>query len=309
MKVALDPLVLGPVPFDDVCRVAAESGFRYIELCPRADFLPARHEPRATPDKVRDLDRALRTHHVELASLWTVYQWSNSDEAVRSAAERHWRKVIEIAVELGCRNLNSELSGDPLAPKASLDAFTRSIEAIAPLLEREGITMSIEAHPGDFVEDNTGAVDLIASLNSRAIRYLYCAPHTFHLGTDIEAMLRYAAPVLAHVHVADTLDHTKALRFILNPPSPSIRIHQHLNIGEGEVNWPDFFRTLRDIEFDGILTSSVFAWQDRGAESSAFMARQIAHYVDQYWPPDSTTWRPGPSPVEPRNERILWHDD
>jgi myo-inositol catabolism protein IolH len=285
MKIALDPLVLGSLPFDDLCRVAAECGFRYIELCPRADFLPARHEPRATPDQVRDLDRSLRAHHVELASLWTVYQWSDCDEAVRSAAERHWRRVIEIAVELGCRNLNSELSGDPLASKESLGAFMRSLEALIPLLEHEGITMSIEAHPGDFIEDNTGAVDLITSLRSPAVRYLYCAPHTFHLGTDVEAMLRYAAPVLAHVHVADTLDHTRALRFILNPPSPSVRIHQHLNIGEGEVDWPAFFGTLRAIEFDGILTSSVFAWQDRGVESSAFMARQIGQYVDRYWPP------------------------
>jgi myo-inositol catabolism protein IolH len=284
VKIALDPLMLRQLPLAEVCGIAAEIGYRYLELSPREDFLVAREEPRVTPERVAELAAALRASGLELASLWTVYRWADPQDAevVRDAV-RYWKRAIEIAVALGCANLNSELSGLPDDAERSRAAFLRAMEQLLPILEREGLTMSIEAHPGDFEETNSGAVALIRSLNSPHVRYLYCAPHTFHLGSDVAAMLREAAPVLAHVHVADTLDHTRPLRFIFNPPVEGLRVHQHLNIGEGEVNWDAFFATLHEIGFDGIITSSVFAWQERAVESSRFMFERINAYVDRYW--------------------------
>jgi myo-inositol catabolism protein IolH len=158
------------------------------------------------------------------------------------------------------------------------------MEELIPLLEREGLTMSIEAHPGDFIEGGDETVDLLRSLGSAHVRYLFCAPHTFHLGGDMVAMLRYAAPILAHVHVADSFDHTRPLRYILNPPDTGARIHQHLNIGEGEIAWELFFRTLSEIGFDGIITSSVFAWQEEAVASSHLMRERIEQYVSRYFP-------------------------
>lgn len=280
MRVALDPLMLGRYGLSDVCRIAAETGFRYLELSPRDDFIPSRREPHVTEERVRELKTALREHGVDLASLWTVYHWSDpSDEMARADAVRYWRRVIEVAVDLGCRNLNSELSGNPDAPRQSRAAFLRSMDELIPVLERESLTLSIEPHPGDFIETNDAAVDLVRGLNTSCVRYLYCAPHTFHLGSDLAAMLGYASPVLAHVHVADTYDHTKPLRYITNPAGSPVRIHQHLNIGEGEVNWDVFFRTLREIGFDGIVTSSVFAWADRAIDSCRLMATQIERFL------------------------------
>ena len=121
---------------------------------------------------------------------------------------------------------------------------------MAPLVERSGIRIDIEPHPGDFVEDGNTAVDLIARIGSRGFRYLYCAPHTFHMGEDAGAMLRYAAPYLEHVHLADSLNFRKGLRYIVNPPGTLVRVHQHLNIGEGEIDWDGFFSTLSGMEFD-----------------------------------------------------------
>ena len=98
------------------------------------------------------------------------------------------------------------------------------------------------------------------------------------------AMIRYAAPVLAHVHVADTFDHKAGWRYVVNPPGSTARVHQHLDIGEGEVDWDLFFRTLGEVGFDGIMTSQVFAYlPDRAARSSRFMRDRIQQYVDKYW--------------------------
>ena len=91
------------------------------------------------------------------------------------------------------------------------------------------------------------------------------------------AMIRYAEPVLAQVHVADVLNHraSSGLRYIVNPPGSTARVHQHLDIGQGEVDWDLFFATLTDVKFDGIATVCVFAWEERAAESCRYNLERV----------------------------------
>jgi myo-inositol catabolism protein IolH len=255
----------------------ADIGYQYIELSPREDFMPFFLHPRADRARVAELKTALRQTGVQLSSLLPLYRWSGPDEDERQAAVRYWKRAIEIAVELDCSVMNSEFNGRPERAAESEAQFWRSLETLLPIFEREGITLHLEAHPDDFIEQNTPAVDLVRGINSSRVRYLYCAPHTFHLGDDVAAMLRYAGPLLTHVHIADCFNHkaSSGLRYIINPPGSPARIHQHLDIGQGEVSWETFFGTLRELGFDGIATACVFAWEERAHESSVFMLEQI----------------------------------
>ena len=96
--------------------------------------------------------------------------------------------------------------------------------------------------------------------------------------------MRYAGPLLTHLHIADSFDHraSSGLRYILNPPGTPARIHQHLDIGQGEVDWELFFGTLADLDFDGIATVCVFAWEERAADSCRHNLEQVQHYVDKH---------------------------
>ena len=90
--------------------------------------------------------------------------------------------------------------------------------------------------------------------------------------------------MLHHVRVADTYNHkaSSQLRYIVNPPGSNVRVHQHLDIGQGEIDWDLFFKTLGEIKFDGVLSSCVFAWEDRAEDSSRFMRTEIQRYLDKY---------------------------
>ena len=113
------------------------------------------------------------------------------------------------------------------------------MEELLPIFEREGIQLRLEPHPDDFIEHGREAVDLIRGINSPNVCFLYCAPHTFHIGGDLAGIIEYAGDLLTHVHVADAFDHraSSGLRYIVNPPAPPARVHQHLDIGQGEVDW------------------------------------------------------------------------
>ena len=80
--------------------------------------------------------------------------------------------------------------------------------------------------------------------------------------------------LLAHLHVADCFNHRANVgnRYIVNPPTVDARVHQHNEIGNGDLDWPEFFGTLRELEFDGIATVCVFGWEE---EADAIHRRML----------------------------------
>lgn len=284
MKIALDPYMFRRVPLTELPGLVADLGYSYIELSPREDFLPFFLHPRADRAQIAAFSRALAAAGVQVSSVLPLYRWSGPDEDERQAAVRYWKRAIQIAVDLGVNVMNSEFNGRPEAPSVSEAQFWRSLEELLPVFEREGIRLVLEPHPDDFVEDGRAGVDLVRGIDKDWVSFLYCAPHTFHQGGDIEGIIKYAGPLLTHVHIADSFDHraSSGLRYIVNPPGSAARVHQHLDIGQGDVDWDLFFRMLTEADFDGIATVCVFAWEERARESSAYNLEQIRQYLAKH---------------------------
>jgi myo-inositol catabolism protein IolH len=247
VRIALDPFMHHHLSLEELPRKVRELGYDWIELSPRGDFLEWFKAPRVFPERIKVLKRAFAQENVKIASLLPMYRWASDDENERQAAVRHWKRAIEIAVEMEVDTLNSEFGRGPHPDKGSCyccqtgsmveaceDAWWRSMEELVPILERESIMLHVEPHPEDWCETLQPAVDIIRTVNSKNVKFLYCAPHTFYFGDDTKAMLRECADVLAHVHVGDTFNHkaSSGLRYILNPPGTSTRVHQLLK------HWP-----------------------------------------------------------------------
>lgn len=281
MRIALDPYMLRKVPLLSLPGLVADLGYQYIEMSPRDDFLPFFLHPRIDDAGVAAFKRALAAAGVQVASVLPLYRWSGPDEDARQAAVRYWKRAIQITVDLGVDVMNSEFNGRPSHPSASEAQFWRSLEELLPIFEREGVRLVLEPHPDDFVEDGIAGVNLVRGINSPSVSFLYCAPHTFHQGGDLAAVMRHAGPLLTQVHLADSFDHrgSSGLRYIVNPPGSTARVHQHLDIGQGEVDWDLFFRTLHEVGFDGIATVCVFAWEERAEDSARFNLAQVNQYL------------------------------
>ena len=272
-------------PLLELPALVAELGFEYIELSPREDFMPFFLMPRCDDSTVKAFKKALDGAGVKVSSNLPLYRWAGPDEDERRAAVRYWKRAIEITVQLDCAVMNSEFNGRPERASASEAQFWRSIEELLPVFERESVELRLEPHPDDFVEDGKVAVDMIRGINSPLVSFLYCAPHTFHMGGNMVEIMEYAGDLLTHLHLADSYDHTgsSGLRYITNPPGNTVRVHQHLDIGQGEVDWDQFFGTLQRLNFGAsgrnIMTSCVFAWEERARESTRFMRDSIEKYT------------------------------
>ncbi|WP_426817135.1 sugar phosphate isomerase/epimerase family protein [Winslowiella sp. 2C04] len=275
MKIAFDVDVIKDLGITKMVHQVADWRYKYIEQSPHPQINPFYKHPKASREIITEYKNALRATGVELSSFIVVYRWSGPDEARRQAAVRNWKRMIEIAVEMGVQVINTELSGTPNEPEICEEMFYRSMEDLLPIIEREGIRIEIQSHPWDFCEENNETVDLVKSFRSENVKYLYSVPHTFFYDKgkgDVKSMLEYAGDDLSHVLIADTMNHTKHCRYIVNPPGVDATIHQHVGVGEGEVDFDTLFKTLRETDFatrsykvggEPIIAASLFGYPEK----------------------------------------------
>jgi myo-inositol catabolism protein IolH len=277
MRLVVDPCQFRSHGTEEAIAAVASAGFDAIELSPRQGLYQHRSGEPPVPAEVRRLKEACAQSGVEVASIFVVQPWASTEDDERRAAVRALVGVLHLAGELACGRVNTELTGNPDDRAACQAAFLRSAEELAPVVEEAAMTVVVEPHPYDFIESNRDAVDLVASLANPRIGYLFCCPHLYHLGEeDVGQMLHYAAPVLRHVHLADTF---RPSRVILNPPGPN-RVHQHLDVGQGELNWPAIFDALSRVGFDDVLTVAAFAWPDEPEQSLARNRQAVEQLLD-----------------------------
>lgn len=286
LKIALDP-----TPFHhshtllEFPRLAADLGYKYLQLTPHKDMIPFFTHPKADDDLVRRFRQACADADVEVASVLPVLRWSGPEEALRQAAVRYWKRAIQITVDLGATQMNTEFSGRPELPEESEAAFYKSMEELLPIFEREGVHVAIDPHPDDFVEEGLAALRVIRGLNSPNVGMTYVASHTFHMKDDPLAIMQAAGDKIRVVHVSDTMNHhaSHGLRYITNPPGNPVRVHQHLKIGDGDVNWDEFFGGLAEIGFidrdDTVMVSSVFAEDENALDVARFQLHSMQEFT------------------------------
>jgi myo-inositol catabolism protein IolH len=283
VKIAYDPTPLhSEYEFLEFPRVTAELGFEWIQLTPHPDFLPFFHHPRVDRELIAAVKKSVTEAGIGISSLLPVHRISWPDEQQRLAAVRNFTRIIEIAAELDVRVINTEFSGRPEREEDSEAGFYATMEVLLPLLEREGITLNIDPHPDDFVENGVEALRIIRGLDSDRVGFVYVGSHTFHYGDEITRIVDTAGAKLNVAYAADSFDHHRShgLRYISNPPGNAVRIHQHLNIGDGDVNWGEYFGELNRVGFldrdDAILVSNVFA-EDEDWRGSAQHQLEAIH--------------------------------
>lgn len=286
-------IALDPTPYHhgftllEFPEIAARLGYEYLQLTPHVDFTPFFRYPKADDDLAAKLKKAAADAGVGIPALLPVQRISWPDEPQREAAVRNYKRIIQLAVKLEVPVINTEFSGRPERSEESEAAFYRSMEELLPIIEHEGLRLNIDPHPDDFVEDGLEAWRILRGLNSDAVGFVYVASHTFHYGDRAGTLLPELGDRLGAVYAADTFDHRRShgLRYISNPPGNVARIHQHLRIGDGDVDWTELFETLGTIGYldreDALIVSNVFAEDEAADEVSTFQRVRLRELVQQ----------------------------
>lgn len=250
MRLCVETGAFQRLPFAEALKGIRAAGYRHVELNPDL-FKP--HQ--AGLEEIRRLRGLLDDHGLHPAAVLPLYPLATPDEARRREGVENWKRAIRASRELGAESLTSEMTGNAAHPAAACrDAFRRSLEALLPALEEAGLRVSFECHPGDFIERSDDAVDLIREIGSAQVGYLYCMPHTFHMGDDPAAMIRYAGKTLTHVHIGDTYRPERIIQAGENG-----RPHLHAIPGWGELDFRAALLALKEIGYQGYLSTALFS--------------------------------------------------
>jgi sugar phosphate isomerase/epimerase len=234
---------------DDALRVIAELGYRAVALTPDANHLPPYHtseaQLRTTRALLEELDLAVV---VETGARYVLDPRRKHKPTLldADAAERARRldflvRCAEITAALGGDTL-SLWSGIPAAEVALDDAWRWLADGVVALHERVaplGVRLAFEPEPGMLVssladwERLRDATSLTSFGLTLDVGHVPCTERI----TSGDAIRRYADALL-NVHLDDTRDG----------------VHDHRQIGEGDIDWPDVMRALDEAGFSRIAS-------------------------------------------------------
>jgi myo-inositol catabolism protein IolH len=193
VKLALDPqMFFSSSSVYELPDIVASIGYDWMELSPKADFVPFFKYPRIDDAGVKRLKKLASDAGVGIASVLPVLRWSGPDEDQRSAAVRAWKRVIQITVDLGVDVINSEFNGRPEAPETAEAQFLKSMDELLPIFEREGVQLIIEPHPDDFIEDGLEGAEHDSRLEQGLDRFPLLHSACFHQGHDPATIIEAA---------------------------------------------------------------------------------------------------------------------
>lgn len=105
MKIAFDVDVLAKqMDINRMVHQVADWGYKYIEQSPHPRINPFYKHPLFSKECEQEYKQALKETGVEISSFIVVYRWSGPTEEQRQFAVANWKRMIEIAVDMGYRS-------------------------------------------------------------------------------------------------------------------------------------------------------------------------------------------------------------
>ena len=149
----------------------------------------------------------------------------------------------------------------------------------------ENASTNVDVHS---VRQPLGVVGIIAPFNFPAMVPMWFFPIAIAAGNTV--VLKPSEKV-RYVHLADALDHTAShgLRYITNPPGNPVRVHQHMEMGRGEVDYDAVFAALAAVGFDGVVSSCVFGFEEDARGISERQRDKAAALIDTHFGGDAGT--------------------
>ncbi|APZ93976.1 sugar phosphate isomerase/epimerase family protein [Fuerstiella marisgermanici] len=268
MKFALCQELFEDMPWDEQCRIMAETGYTGIEVAPFSISDDLASVPETT---LTDMKNTAERHGLEIIGLHWLLAKTNGlyltspDESVRAATAEYLKLLAKTCAALGGRVL---VFGSPqqrnlmegVTTEQAMEFAAEVFRAAMPTFAEHNVVLCMEPltpKETDFINTCADAVALMKMVDHSS----------FVLHQDVKAMVgaesasvpelihRYK-DVCGHFHVNDTN--------LLGP-------------GMGETDYHPIFKALQEVGYDGWVSVEVFDYSP-GAEK---IAKKSMAYMQQ----------------------------
>ncbi|WP_199224447.1 sugar phosphate isomerase/epimerase family protein [Serinibacter arcticus] len=150
-------------------------------------------------------------------------------------------RAVDIAVDLGSPvvHLWSGILPDGVSDAVAWDRVLTTLDPVIDAAERAGVTLAVEPEPGMFLERAADVDELLRRAGRpERLRMTLDLGHLTCNEEDPVAVVRTHGARVVHVQVDD-----------MRPG-----VHEHLELGDGDVDLPPLLRALADAGYDGLLS-------------------------------------------------------
>ncbi len=255
---------------EDALEILAELGYRAVAITPDVHHLP--------PFEVTDAELARVRRQLEWLDLAPVVETGarfvldprrkHRPTLLEPDAEGRARRFdflvrcMEIAGQLGAEQL-SIWSGAMPARAEEEEAWAWLVDGVGRLCdeaERRGVGLAFEPEPGMLVEGMAGWDRLRNSVSHPALGLTLDVGHVrcTEPFSPEEAIRRYATD-LRNVHLDDMRGG----------------VHDHLQIGEGELDFPSILGALREVGYSGVASVELSRHSHAAVQSAAVALERL----------------------------------
>jgi L-ribulose-5-phosphate 3-epimerase len=176
-------------------------------------------------------------------------------------------RAVDAARALGsdCVSLWSGIVRDGAGDREAMDRLTSGLSTVLDYAEKKSVPLAFEPEPGMFIDMMDRFADLVEALRQRGadadqLRLTIDVGHLHCQGeVPIADKLHQWADRIANIHIEDMRQG----------------VHEHLQFGEGEIDFPPVIRALEEIRYSGIIGVEL----SRHAHVGAQAARQAYNFL------------------------------
>ena len=246
-------------PYDDALVRIAQLGYKAAELIAwRRETLKEYY----TPATIRSLKQLLDDQGLELSEfVSTPRGLASSEGSERDAAVDHFKEMVDVALELGTRMVNSvspnafnltmpRILDKPVAqewgaelPKGlnweeNWQAYAEVTARCCEVCEENGVRWALEPHPYRWIRNAASMMRLIDHVQSPALGMNFDPSHLFPSGEISEQVVYELGDRVFHAHFSDNDGQTNA----------------HWRLGKGKIDWTAVMAALQDTGFTGTIS-------------------------------------------------------
>jgi len=246
----------------EAIRIVSATGYDGIEIM--AD-VPHAYPLHLTDGAIRDIRAALKAAKLEVSNINAFMHhadgdtyhpsWIESDPALRAKRLDYTLRCIDLAEQLGARNLSTEPGGplEGMSREQGLQWFKEGLAAVEDRARARGVKILIEPEPGLLVENSAQFLELMAGLDSEVFGINFDVGHFYCVDEDPSDLIRSMQGRIPHFHLEDIA---------------ATREHHHLMLGEGAIDLPNVLDTINQTGYEDFVTVELYTYEHAAADAA-----------------------------------------
>ncbi|MEE8167921.1 MAG: sugar phosphate isomerase/epimerase [Candidatus Hydrothermarchaeales archaeon] len=253
-------------PLDYTLKSISDHGYEGINLWAKGDHVT----PFDGEKKWLAIKEEIESYGLEIYAVSAHLDFVSPDAEKRKREYKKFMGVLDLAYALGIDQVQTASGGlyEDFSFEKQGEYFVSMMNEFGKVAEDRGIIIGLEPEPEKWMSTPKQTIDLIKTLRYPVFKAVVDMGHAFGVNETPESYIQQFKDYLLNVHVDD----------VNKGDFP----HRHLIPGEGDVDFVEAFKMLREVGYKDWLTVELNK-HNEDPDTAARLAMEYMSKFEEYW--------------------------